>query len=676
MIFFRTTFLVFLFSFFSNISFSQEPTRCGTDEILEQQLLDPKFKRSYQKFEAIAKKVEETKRTSNMSTLPITIPVIVHVIHLGEPYGTDNHLPVEFIQEAFDNLNDNFAGEFSDDPTANTQINFCIANASTDGSPIVGIKYYDWDDLDIDEWGPSSFYNNHIQVSNQIGYDRNNYCNVFIAPFGSPLGFAYIPSSNIGVFVGTNAFGITNIGNYGLNRTLVHEMGHYCGLYHTFHQTSTCTPTNTNCVSQGDKVCDTPVTTGNFGCPTNGGACGNSLVENFMDYTNDACMYSFTQGQTLRMESQLETLRPGVVNNTLACGPINGIDVSINGLSIPNIGCSEIKDITFELQNFGDDVTEVTINYSVNGEDNFIIWTGNLGFAESEIVTIPNIEMGYGVVDIEVNVDALGDVYETNNTSVIQINNYEGTLIDITIEFDDLPFGFSWELFEADTNGNPIGESIDEGGDYTNGVFSCETETNTYCLEEGNYVLVLDDLFGNGMFYPCGGLISIIEGNDTLNTVTGNWGSDEFLPFYVSPYVEECPPLSDCPWDLDGDGIVGTSDLFPLLQNFGLTVECSPLDFNQDSIIGVDDILDFISVFGLQCDNGMVLETEIPESIKQMIISKGIQIPENQNTVESIEYYNIYGAKINLSEITSSGIYIKKIKYTNGNYQIKKEFFN
>ena len=104
-----------------------------------------------------------------------------------------------------------FAGEFSDVPTANTQINFCIANASTDGEPIEGIRYYDWDNLNIEEWDATAFYNNHIQVSNQIGYDRNNYCNVFIAPFGSPLGFAYLPPTNYGVFMGTNAFGITNV---------------------------------------------------------------------------------------------------------------------------------------------------------------------------------------------------------------------------------------------------------------------------------------------------------------------------------------------------------------------------------------------------------------------------------------------------------------------------------
>ena len=548
---------------------------------------------------------------------------------------------------------------------------FAFANASTDGEPIEGIRYYDWDNLNIEEWDATAFYNNHIQVSNQIGYDRNNYCNVFIAPFGSPLGFAYLPPTNYGVFMGTNAFGITNVGSYGLNRTLVHEMGHYCGLFHTFNQTSTCTPTNTNCETQGDKVCDTPVTTGNIGCPLNGGACGGDLIENFMDYTTDNCMESFTQGQTLRMLSQLETFRPGVVNNNLACGAVGGIDVSINGLSVPNLGCSTTKDIIFNLQNFGDTLTEATINYSINGEGSSINWVGNLGFAESEVIIISNINIEYGISDIEVNVEALGDIYEDNNTNTLQINNYEGTFIDITIEFDALPYGFEWSLYNSDTE-----ELIDEGGYYDNEVYACEVETNTYCLEEGNYVLVLEDLFGNGMFYPCGGPTSIINGNDTLNTVTGNWGDEEILPFYVGPPVDVCPPLGDCPWDLDEDGIVGTSDLFPLLQNFGLTVECSPLDFNQDSIIGVDDILDFISVFGLQCENGMILETEIPESVKQIINSKGIQIPENQNTVENIEYYNIYGAKINLSEITSSGIYIKKIKYTNGNYQIKKEFFN
>jgi hypothetical protein len=632
--------------FFSS-TFAQEPARCGTDEIFEQQLQDPKFKRSYQKLERLAKKAEDAKRASNMPDLPITVPIIVHIIHFGEPYGEDSHLSVEFIQEAIDDLNQNFAGGFSIEPTANTQINFCIANASTTGEPIEGIRYYDWDTLGIEPWDATAFYNNHTGVSNLLGYDRNNYCNVFVAPFNSPLGFAYLPSSNYGVYVGTNAFGITNEGNYGLNRTLVHEMGHYCGLYHTFHNTSTCTPSNTNCSSQGDRVCDTPITTGNYGCPAGNEACPDALIENFMDYTNDGCMESFTQGQSLRMLTQLETLRPGVVSNNLACGAVGGVDASINGLAVPDLGCSTTKDIVFNLQSFGDTLTEATINYSINGTGNFIIWTGNLGFGESETITLSNIDIGYGITDIEVDVDVLGDIYETNNTNTLQINNYEGTFIDITIEFDALPFGFSWELFEADTNGTPVGEPIDEGGDYTNGIYSCETEINTYCLEEGNYVLVLEDLFGNGMFYPCGGPISIVEGNDTLNTITGNWGSDENLPFYVGP-PDPCPP-SDCPWDVDGNGYVWTNDILVILQYYGLEIECSPFDVNQDGVVGVDDILDAIANFNTECNTGELA----PEGGFDAFLKN-----EQEGELVTTTLYNIMGQKVQEGNYLDTGIYI------------------
>ena len=296
-----------------------------------------------------------------------------------------------------------------------------------------------------------------------------------------------------------------------------------------------------------------------------------------------------------------------------------------------------------------------------------------------ETVGLPTIGIPFGDHTLSIWTElpnGIEDSYTVNDTTILNFTNEPGTTVDININFDPLPYGFEWYLTNVDTE-----EIIDFGGPYQNDEYGCDTITISYCLPEGNYELILEDLFGNGMFYPCPptfepGSIYTTSGNDTLTSAIGNWGDEEILPFYVGPPVEVCPPLGDCPWDLDGDGIVGTSDLFPLLQNFGLSVECSPLDFNQDSIVGVDDILEFISVFGLQCDNGMMLETEIPESIKQIIISKGIQIPENQNTVENIEYYNIYGAKINLSEITSSGIYIKKIKYSDGTYQIKKEFFN
>ncbi|MDA7648719.1 hypothetical protein N8580_00110 [Akkermansiaceae bacterium] len=47
--------ITFFLLFLSFALYAQEPTRCGTDEIFEEQLQDPKFKRSYLKLEKIAK---------------------------------------------------------------------------------------------------------------------------------------------------------------------------------------------------------------------------------------------------------------------------------------------------------------------------------------------------------------------------------------------------------------------------------------------------------------------------------------------------------------------------------------------------------------------------------------------------------------------------------------------
>ena len=226
------------------------------------------------------------KGAANLVGSGTTIPVAFHVINNGSSFSAGN-VPDSMINQQISVLNGAFGPAF----------NFQLASVDrTTNSTWYNMGY----NSQAEKAAKAALHTGGAET-----------LNIYTANLGGGLlGWATFPqeyasSPNMdGVVVLYSSLPGGGEEPYDEGDTGTHEVGHWLGLYHTFQG---------GC-KKGDGIADTPAEkSAAFGCPIGRDTCANAAgddpIHNFMDYTDDACMFEFTPLQRDKMNGSFATYR-------------------------------------------------------------------------------------------------------------------------------------------------------------------------------------------------------------------------------------------------------------------------------------------------------------------------------------------------------------------------------
>ena len=80
------------------------------------------------------------------------------------------------------------------------------------------------------------------------------------------------------------------------------------------------------------------------------------------------------------------------------------------------------------------------------------------------------------------------------------------------------------------------------------------------------------------------------------------WWAENGTWYSEPTFTSDCPfnPPFPCIEDIDGDGVIATSDVILMLTEFGCSSNCA-FDLDGDGTVGVSDVLSVLSRFGESC---------------------------------------------------------------------------
>lgn len=307
-----------------NSSAAVVPEKCGFAAVLNK-AANKGFRN--EKFEEQLSRLIQQRTAQRTAATVYTVPVVFHIVHRGEAVGTYPNLSAAQVAAQLDQLNKDFANlsQSAYGVAADAGLRFCAAVVDQAGRPLsepgihrINAAANGWLNTGTmtTQEEVMDYFDNVIKPATV--WDAYSYVNVWTADISvsALLGYASFPElstldglragetdATAGAVIEAASVGsklLPSTGSpYNLGRTLTHELGHFFGLRHIWGDAA----------CGNDYCADTPPQSrSTTGCPSSPAANGCTpavpkMFENYMDYTNDACLNTFTADQVARMQT-------------------------------------------------------------------------------------------------------------------------------------------------------------------------------------------------------------------------------------------------------------------------------------------------------------------------------------------------------------------------------------
>lgn len=290
------------------------------------------------------------KKDISLRSTPPILNLVFHIVYNTEEENISDQQILEqvaILNEAFNNLFETETKASGAYPVAGISgIQFKLADKDPLGEPTSGILRVKTDSRSIGDLNINN--RDAVKYNDLMGsdaWDTDRYINIWVAKrdlsLGYTVGLDSVSSPDEGLIINFNNIGNTNDIPYHQGKTMVHEMGHYLGLFHPWVENNQ----SLDCGFHADRIPDMYTSLAPAqGCELPPRCYRTPFVGNYMDFYDDDCMFYFTKGQCMKMQHTLEQLRPTLLEDQhtfpMYLPPNSSIKINFNGQTIEIYGSS------------------------------------------------------------------------------------------------------------------------------------------------------------------------------------------------------------------------------------------------------------------------------------------------------------------------------------------------